>query len=153
MPGNAGSIVLYNCDIKKMPLLPDGIFDGVVSLSALEHNDHDDLDKCLEEILRVTKQAGRIFITVSASQGEDWFHEPSQGWCYSEASIKKYFQLPDDVKTNFSQKDILLEKLKKEGNPLHQRLAPAYFKSGTNGMPWGRWNPQYQPLGIAKVKT
>ena len=47
----------------------------------------------------------------------------------------------------------LFEEMRKEGNQLHQRLAPVYFRSGDNGMPWGKWEPQYQPVGISKVKT
>ncbi len=36
---------------------------------------------------------------------------------------------------------------------LYNNLAPAYFRSGNNGMPWGVWDPQYQPVGIVKVKS
>ena len=147
-----GNIFLYTCDLKNMPLLPEGIFDGVVSISALEHNDHDDFVKCIEEILRVTKPSGKLFITTSASQVEDWFHEPSKGWCYSEATIRKLFKLPENVQSNFSDKAFLFEKMMKEGNPLHQRLAPVYQLSGNNGMPWGIWNPKYLPVGVLKIK-
>ncbi len=51
-----------------MPLLPEGFVDGVVSVSALEHNDHQDFERCMEEMLRVTKPLGRLTVTVSASQ-------------------------------------------------------------------------------------
>ncbi len=149
---SCGRIFFYTCDLKDMPLLPDGFVDGVVSVSALEHNEHADFENCIDEILRVTKQTGRIAVTVSASNSDDWFHEPSNGWCYSEATIKKLFHLPEGITSNFSQKDVYLDALKKEGNELHKRLSPVYYKSGANGMPWGKWDPQYQPVGVVKVK-
>ena len=33
------------------------------------------------------------------------------------------------------------------------RLAAFYARSGDNGMPWGKWDPQYQPVGVCKVKN
>jgi len=149
---DCGRIFLYKCDLKDMPLLPDGLVDGVVSMSALEHNDQGDFEKCVDEILRVTKPGGVLAITVSASQGGDWLHEPSQGWCYSEATLKKLFRLPEAAPGNYGDRERLFELLKKEGNELHKRLAPVYFKSGDNGMPWGRWDPKYQPVGVVKIK-
>lgn len=150
---NCGRIFLYRCDLKQMPLIPDGYVDAVVSLSALEHNQHDSVESCVAELVRVVKISGRLVITVSASQSEDWFHEPSKGWCYSETSLKRLFQLPEKVTSNFYRKNELYEKLKSENSELRTRLAPAYFESGDNGMPWGRWNPVYQPVGIVKIKS
>ena len=149
---NCGRIFLYKCDLKDMPLLPDCFVDGVVSVSALEHNSHDDFEMCMREILRVTKSHGKIFTTVSAALSENCFHEPSKGWCYSEATLKRLFLLREDVKNNFSQKNLIFGELKKEGNKLHERLAPVYFQSGDNGMPWGKWDPHYLPVGILKIK-
>ncbi len=152
VPENCGRIFICKCDLKDMVFLPDNFVDGIVSISALEHNDHEDFEKCMEEILRVTKPGGRLSITVSASQSDDWFHESSKGWCYSETSLKKLFKLSEDVPSNFSQKDELFKKLKEENNELHKRLAPFYYKSGSNGMPWGKWDPRYQPVGVVEVK-
>jgi len=149
---NCGRIFMYNCDLRDMPLLPDSYVDGVVSVSALEHNDHVDFEKCMDEILRVTKPSGRLFMTVSASLSEDWFHEPSKGWCYSEATLKRLFRLPEGVASNFSIKDEFFNELRQEGNELYKRLDSVYFKSGDNGMPWGKWDPKYLPVGICKIK-
>jgi SAM-dependent methyltransferase len=148
----SGRIFLYKCDLKDMPLLPDDFVDAVVSVSALEHNDHVDFENCIDEIMRVTKHAGRIAVTVSASQYEDWFHEPSKGWCYDEASLKRLFRLSEDVRSNFHRKNEYFEELKIEDNELHKRLSPFYYKSGDNGMPWGKWDPKYQPVGVLKLK-
>ena len=35
---------------------------------------------------------------------------------------------------------------------LRGKLADFYYQSGKNGMPWGKWDPQYQPVGVVKVK-
>lgn len=148
-----GTILLYKCDLKDMTLLPNGFFDAVVSVSALEHNNYTDVEKCIEEILRVTKPSGKLMITTSTSCSEDFFHEPSKGWCYSEPTLRKLFSLPASVPSNYSKMDLIFKDIMTEGNQLHQRLAPAYFKSGDNGMPWGKWNPQYLPVGILKIKS
>jgi SAM-dependent methyltransferase len=145
-----GAIFIYKSDLKDMSLLPDGHVDAIVSVSALEHNNHEDLRKCIKEISRVTKPGGRLILTVNASQSEDWFHNPSKGWCYSEGTLKRLFELPEDIQSNYSEKDRLFNFLKTRNNELHKRLSPSYFKSGNNGMPWGNWDPKYQPVGIAK---
>jgi len=147
-----GRIFLYKSDIADMKLIPDGIVDGVVSVSALEHNNHAGFKKCVTELLRVTKPSGRMLVTVSASQSEDWFHEPSKGWCYSEKTLKELFMLGEQTCSNYKYKDELYLRLKTEGNELHKRLSRVYYDSGDNGMPWGIWDPKYQPVGVIKVK-
>jgi len=150
---NCGKIFLYKSDLKEMRLMPDDFFDGVVSISALEHNDHNDFERCVDEMMRVTRQGGKMVMTVSASTADDWFHEDSKGWCYGENTIKKLFRLPNDISSNFTKIDSIADDLKKENNELHRRLASFHFKSGKNGMPWGIWNPQYLPVGIVKYKN
>lgn len=154
--GNAvkkpASIFIYKSDLKDMKLLPGDFADAVVSISALEHNSHADLEKCMDELLRVVKPGGLLCLTVGASTGGDFFHEPSKGWCYSEASMKKLFRLPEAAESNFSRAGRLFREFKEEGNELQKRLAPFYFKSGDNGMPWGKWDPKYLPAGILKYR-
>lgn len=82
----------------------------------------------------------------------DLFLPAIQG-SYSEESIKKLFSFTDDIKSNFSEKERLYAQLRQEGNELHKRLSPCYFKSGDNGMPRGKWDPKYQPVGVIKSKT
>jgi len=147
-----GRVFIYKSDLKHMELLPDNYVDGVISISALEHNSHQDLRHCMDELMRVTNPGGLFVITVSASQSEDWFHKPSKGWCYSESSLRDLFQLSDDTDSNFDRKDEFMSSLKRKGNELHKRLDSMYFQSGDNGMPWGKWDPRYQPVGIVKHK-
>lgn len=147
-----GRIFLYKSDLKNMKLIPDSFCDAAVSISALEHNDHDDFRGCVQEILRIIKPGGAMNVTISASNGADYFHEPSKGWCYSEETMKKLFNLVDETESNFQQREKLYAQLRQDGNELHKRLAPFYFKSGANGMPWGKWDPQYMPVGVVKIR-
>jgi glycosyltransferase involved in cell wall biosynthesis/SAM-dependent methyltransferase len=146
-----GRIYLYKADLRDMKLIRSGLVDGVVSVSSLEHNDHAGVDACMRELRRVAKPGGLFAITVGGSLGDDWFHEQSRGWCYSEGSLKKLFGLPIDVVSNYGEKDRLFDELRKEQNELHKRLAPFYFQSGNNGMPWGKWEPAYLPVGVTLI--
>jgi ubiquinone/menaquinone biosynthesis C-methylase UbiE len=148
----AGRVYVYKCDLKNMDILPDACVDGVVSVSALEHNGHEDFKKCMKELERVAKPGAKFIVTVSASLEGDWFHEPSKGWCYSEGTLREFFGLSADAPSNYFDKERLFAEFYKENNELHKRLAPFYFKSGDNGMPWGKWDPKYQPVGVVKIK-
>lgn len=147
-----GRLFIYKADLKQMDMIPSGFVDGVISISALEHNTHDDFRVCMNEILRVTKPGGRLAVTISASQGDDWFHAPSKGWCYSDKTLREFFGLAPDAPSNYADKERLFELLKAQDNELHKRLAQFYYQSGDNGMPWGKWDPQYQPVGVVKIK-
>jgi ubiquinone/menaquinone biosynthesis C-methylase UbiE len=148
-----GRIFLYKGDLKNLSDLADSAVDGIISISALEHNEHKDFKRCVAELSRVLRPGGKMCITISASTADDWLHEPSLGWCYSEATLKDLFDLPKDTPSNYEQKHELFERLRGENNELSKRLAPFYFKSGNNGMPWGIWDPQYQPVGVVKIKS
>ena len=145
-------LIFYRSDISEMALLMDGQVDAVVSVSALEHNDFDKTFRSVDECLRVLKPGGVMLSTVSAAADEDWFHKPSKGWCYSEASLRRLFQLDPAVVSNFAEYQRVLDELMLPGCELHVQLAPFYFNSGNNGMPWGVWSPKYLPVGIRKNK-
>ena len=65
--------------------------DAVVSISSLEHNTLEDLPAIVTELMRVLKPGGRLVATVGASKADDWFHEPSQGWCFTEQTLRSIF--------------------------------------------------------------
>ena len=134
-----------------MPDLRDNSVDGVVSISALEHNSLDQLRACVAELERVLKPGGRLVATLAAAKDRDWLHEPSVGWCYTEATLRDVFNLGNDAPSNYGSYDELLERLRNCAE-LRDSLADFYFRSGSNGMPWGMWDPKYQPVGIVKVK-
>lgn len=146
-----GTVFIYNQDVRNMPDIASNGVDAVVSISALEHNHSRELRDCVSELMRVLKPGGQLVVTLAAARDEDWFHEPSKGWCYTEASLREIFDLPGDCPSNFDRYDELFEAIRNSGE-LQENLADFYFKSGDSGMPWGIWDPKYQPVGVLRVK-
>jgi SAM-dependent methyltransferase len=146
-----GRVIIYNQDLQTMPLIPDNSMDAVVAVSALEHNTPEGLTAVVDELMRVLKPGGLLLATLGAARDRDWFHESSKGWCYTDASLRRCFQLPGNTPSNYSRYDELMLALKNCAE-LHDNLADFYFHSGNNGMPWGRWDPQYQSVGVRKLK-
>lgn len=148
----SGEVIIYNQDLENLDQIPDDSIDAIVAVSSLEHNSPDGLGRVVAELLRVLKPGRAILATLGAAKEEDWFHEASQGWCYTETTLRKVFQISPDVKTNFDQYDRLFENLR-ENKELKDNLASFYFQSDKNGMPGGKWDPKYQPVGICKLKA
>jgi ubiquinone/menaquinone biosynthesis C-methylase UbiE len=147
-----GEVIIYNQDLKYLADIPDASLDAVVAVSALEHNSPHDLQLVVNELLRVLKPGCPLLATLGAAPGEDWFHTPSQGWCYSDASLRRCFQLAPEIPSNYAAYDELFTSLR-DCTELRDSLARFYFSSGNNGMPWGKWDPQYQPVGVLKIKS
>lgn len=147
-----GRVFIYNQDLKTLRDIEDESIDAVVALSALEHNTPEGLREVVAELMRVLKVGGKLLATLGAASDKDWFHEPSKGWNYSEASMRDIFALDPAVKTNYDQHDHLMAALK-ECAELRDGLANFYRQSGDTGMPWGVWDPQYIPVGVCKVKA
>ncbi len=146
-----GRVVIYNQDLQSMSLVPDNSQDAVVAVSALEHNTPEGLALVVGELMRVLKPGGILLATLGASRDQDWFHEPSKGWCYSDGTLRRIFSLPAQAPSNYSRYDELFTALKNCAE-LRDNLAGFYSQSGDNGMPWGKWDPQYQPVGVCKIK-
>jgi SAM-dependent methyltransferase len=147
-----GKVIIHNCDLATMPLIADNSVDAVVAVSSLEHNHPENLPRVVDELMRVLKPGGLLLATLGASPDHDWLHEPSQGWCYTDASLRRQFRLPESISSNYAQFSELLLALK-NCDELRLNLANFYFRSGNNGMPWGKWDPQYQPVGVCKQKN
>jgi ubiquinone/menaquinone biosynthesis C-methylase UbiE len=130
--------------------IPDSSIDDIVSISALEHNTIDGLRKVIKELLRVLKPGGKLLATLAAAKDNDWFHEESKGWCFTEKTLRDIFNL-HDCPSNYDRYDELFDALKKS-DELKNSLAKFYFESGDNGMPWGVWDPKYQAVGVCKIK-
>jgi len=152
MRGASGQVIVYNQDLRQLADVASGSIEAVVAVSALEHNPPDDLSTVVQELMRVLRPGGTLIATLSASPSKDWFHEPSQGWCYTDSSLRRIFGLDRSVTSNYHEYDRLLSELKACAE-LRDNLASFYFKSGDNGMPWGVWDPQYQPVGVLTTKT
>jgi SAM-dependent methyltransferase len=149
--GFSGSVMIYNQDLNNLVDLPDNSIDFTVAISSLEHNTKEGLEQVIAETMRVIKPGGALIATLTAVKEQDWWHEASSGWCYSDASLRRLFHLPDSVPSNYSQYDQLFEKLKNCAE-LRDNLAKFYSQSVEKGMPRGIWNPEYQPVGVIKVK-
>jgi SAM-dependent methyltransferase len=155
LPGAArasGRVIIYNQDLKTLADIPDASVDAVAAVSALEHNTPESLPLVVAELVRVLKPGGLLLATLGAARDQDWFHKPSRGWNYTEASLRELFDLSPAASSNYSRYDELFSTLK-ECAELRAGLASFYSRSGDNGMPWGKWDPQYQPVGVCKVKT
>jgi 2-polyprenyl-3-methyl-5-hydroxy-6-metoxy-1,4-benzoquinol methylase len=146
-----GDVMVYNQDLKHMPEIEDDSIDVIVSVSSLEHNPPEELGSVVAELVRVLKPGSTFLATLGAARDQDWFHEPSQGWSYTDLSLRRYFDLPGEVPSNYAQYDELFDALR-DCAELRDNLAKFYFKSGDNGMPWGVWDPQYQSVGVCKIK-
>ena len=148
---SAGRVVIYNQDLSSMRDIADDTLDAVVAVSALEHNEPDDLPSVVEELLRVLKPGGLLVATLCAAKEQDWYHEPSRGWCYTAYSLRKLFDLSKKTPDNYDRYDELFKALR-NCTELSDNLATFYASSGDNGMPWGEWDPKYQPVGVCKIK-
>jgi SAM-dependent methyltransferase len=151
-PRGDGRVFIYNQDLKTLEDIEDESVDAVVSVSALEHNTPEGLREVVTELMRVLKVGGKLLATLGAAPEKDWFHEPSQGWNYSETSMRSVFELDSGVIANYDLYDELMVALK-ECAELRDNLAGFYHQSGDKGMPWGVWDPQYIPVGVCKVKA
>jgi 2-polyprenyl-3-methyl-5-hydroxy-6-metoxy-1,4-benzoquinol methylase len=150
-PGGLGNITIYNQDLAEMVDIPTDSLDAVVAVSALEHNTMQGLEQVIKEIMRVLKPGGRLLATLAASENQDWWHEPSHGWCLTEASLRQLFDMHQSTPSNYEKYGDLFDGLYHCGE-LRGNLASFYYRSGQNGMPWGKWDPKYQPVGICKIK-
>jgi 2-polyprenyl-3-methyl-5-hydroxy-6-metoxy-1,4-benzoquinol methylase len=140
-----GKIDWIQANLCCMPEIESASFDAVVSLSSLEHIPLDLLPSALNELERVLKPQARMAITTSATDAEEtWFHEPSKGSCYSSKDLAALFHAQDASGLSATQ---ILDKYQKS-DYLRSQLAAFYHTSGDNGMPWGKWNPSYIPIGI-----
>jgi SAM-dependent methyltransferase len=146
-----GEVLVYNQDLSRLVDLQSDSYAAVVAVSALEHNPPEDLGAVVQELMRVLKPGGLLLATLGAARERDWYHEPSQGWCYTADTLRRLFDLPADTPDNYDRYDAYFSALRNSAE-LRDNLAGFYQRSGKNGMPWGKWDPQYQPVGVRKVK-
>jgi SAM-dependent methyltransferase len=146
-----GRVIVYQKDLGSLPAVADSSVDAVVSVSSLEHNTPEQLPAIVGELMRTLKPGGVLLATLGAARAGDWYHAPSQGWNYTDGSLRRLFQLPPNTPSNYADFDQLFSALQSCAE-LRDGLAPSYFESGDNGMPWGKWAPEYLTVGVRKVK-
>jgi 2-polyprenyl-3-methyl-5-hydroxy-6-metoxy-1,4-benzoquinol methylase len=147
LSNKTGTVNWFRGNLCGIPEVPDNTFDAVVSLSALEHIQLDNLKSAVEEIKRVVKPNGRWAVTTSGTEKtETWFHEQSQGNCFSCRDLERMFGATPQGAQNPQEALVKYQR----NSYLQKNLAKFYFKSGKYGMPWGKWDPKYIPVGIFK---
>jgi len=146
-----GRVWVYNQDLAAMPDVADNSLDAVVSISALEHNTPEGLQQVVAEILRKLKPGAPLLATLTAGRDQDAWHTPSAGWLYTDSSLRRLFSLQPDTPSNYAHFDELFNALR-ECAELRDNLASFYFHANDKGMPGGVWDPQYQPVGVLKIK-
>ena len=140
-----GSIWRLQGNLARMPEIQDGEFDVIVSLSSLEHISWDELALAAAELRRVAKADAKWALTTSGTdRPKTWYHEPSRGWCFDDEALDHVFFAQHD---GAASPESVLESYRSSAY-LRDHMADFYKLSGDNGMPWGRWDPTYVPVGI-----
>lgn len=146
-----GRITLYQADIQKMGEIPENSVDAVVSLSAIEHMEFGAIKQAIVEFNRVLKAGHPIIITTSAAKSDDWYHKPSEGWCFSRKTLASLFERSGSNSITYTDYDEVLSEYK-SNQFLRAHMASLYRLSQNTGMPQGIWDPQYLPVGIVTIK-
>lgn len=147
-----GTIFYYQANFKSLKDISSESVDAIVSTSSVEHvRDFNDLRMAAAEFIRILKKDRPMLITTSAAKEVSWFFEPAEGWCFSETDLTGIFQLknPESNHQEYERiyQNILNNDYLKNNIPRH------YFKSPKGGLPYGKWDPKYIPVGIEKWKT
>jgi len=149
---SSGKVFIYNQDLTNLAEIKDNSLDAIVAISSLEHNSPEGLEQVVTELMRVLKSGGMLLATLTAGRDQDWWHTASSGWCYTDTSLRRLFKLPPEAPSNYAQYDELFARLK-DCAELRENLARFYYQSSDKGMPKGVWNPEYQPVGVCKIKS
>lgn len=149
---SSGKVFIYNQDLTNLAEIKDNSLDAIVAISSLEHNSPEGLEQVVTELMRVLKSGGVLLATLTAGRDQDWWHTASSGWCYTDTSLRRLFKLPPEAPSNYAQYDELFARLK-DCAELRENLARFYYQSSDKGMPKGVWNPEYQPVGVCKIKS
>ncbi|MBI1911072.1 MAG: class I SAM-dependent methyltransferase [Deltaproteobacteria bacterium] len=144
-----GNIKYIKSDFTDMKEFETGSVDCIVSVSAIEHNGHEDLKKSVGEFMRILKKGSAMIITTSAAKDRDWYFKSCEGWCFSYDTLRELFSMKESF-TNFDRYDELFEKIKRS-ETIRKRVSKLYATNGDNGLPWGIYDPKYQPAGILKI--
>jgi len=131
-----------------MPLKDEEV-DALVSVSAIEHADPKLMKQNINEMKRVVKKGNPLLITTSGTgKNKDWFHEKTQGWCYTEKSLKKIAGDDSIIQFNYNtvEENIL------NSSTWRSRIDPYYSKDSNSEFFRMKMNSlPYLPVGISIV--
>ena len=144
-----GSITFLRGTFNQIPRAADSV-DLLVSVSAFEHNKYEDMPGSVAEFLRVVRPGGSLLVTTSLAKEKDWYFEPPKGWNLTQASLARWFSIPDSRPIPY---DEMMGKIR-GSRALESRIDPYYRFNGENGLPFGALkDARYIPVGIRKRKT
>jgi SAM-dependent methyltransferase len=147
-PAGRPTITWYRCDLAAMEHLAEASVAAVVSVSALEHNPPEAVPRIIAEAERFLAPGGTMRLTVSGAVGAPAYDDESHSWLLDEAGLLEAYGLVAPS-SDYPCRDAVIAGLC-ASRYLKRWLTAAYFFSDQNGMPWGRWNPTYLPIGICK---
>ena len=104
-----GTIRFIRAAFHEIPLENETV-DALISVSAIEHSDIKLLKNNISEMKRVVKLGHPLLITSSATdKSEDWFHDKTQGWCFSNNTLHQLGGPDIKIKFNhdIAEKNIL----------------------------------------------
>jgi len=151
-PDSAGSVQILQQDLRRISEIADNSVDIVVSISALEHNASiQNVREIIRELERTLIPGGMMLVTLPASRDQDWFFQQAYSWCFTEKTLRILFEFSESTASNFQKYDDLFEELR-NSRTLRKNLSWRYFFRSNTGMPDGKWDPKYLPVGIIKIK-
>ena len=106
---NFGSIRFVRAAFHSLPI-KDQEVDALVSVSAIEHADPKLMNENINEMKRVVKRGNPLLITTSGTaENEDWFHEKTKGWCFSQKTLSKMIDANLEISygPEYAEKSIL----------------------------------------------
>jgi len=143
-----GNIKFIRAAFHDMPLKDEEV-DALVSVSAIEHADPKLMKQNINEMKRVVKKGNPLLITTSGTgKNKDWFHEKTQGWCYTEKSLKKIAGDDSIIQFNYNtvEENIL------NSSTWRSRIDPYYSKDSNSEFFRMKMNSlPYLPVGISIV--
>lgn len=146
-----GRITFVKGSFNDIPLDSSSI-DVVISVSAFEHNDYESMPISISEFERVLRDKGKMFITTSAAETEDWYYQNAQGWCLTNKTLSKWFDVPQIDESGLSFGEIL-HRLKCS-RIIKKRISSAYKYDRKSSVPLGDLSKvPYIPVGVLKTKT
>ncbi|HBG47497.1 MAG TPA: hypothetical protein DDW94_11000 [Deltaproteobacteria bacterium] len=142
-----GSLTYVKSDFTDMREFEDASIDCIVSVSAIEHNRVSDMKKSVDEFTRILKPGSAMLVTTSAAR-QDWYFKACEGWCLSYRTLSEVFSIGCCL-SNFERYDEIFESIR-GSQVLRRRVSRLYSTNGDNGLPWGVYDPKYQPVGVLK---
>ena len=141
-----GSIEFVRASFHDIPF-DNNYFDAVISTSAIEHSDFNLLDQNINELTRVAKKSGGVFITTSGTnKSADIYDDETGGWCFCSKTISKYASNSEEEYSKYQTIDNNII----ESDIIRSRIDSYYFLNKNSPFYKNKIkNIPYCPIGIS----